>query len=119
MPTAALYIRLSREDREKPETAESESIKNQQALLIRYCESENIDIAVGVGPCIGTFPASAVVERLEGLARVMSIEKRLIVHLEYGAALAVYLVGKLCVSDVLPDRALAGKQEDIDVVNGN
>ena len=44
MPKAALYIRLSREDREKPETAESDSIKNQQALLIRYCVDNNVDI---------------------------------------------------------------------------
>ena len=44
MPKAALYIRLSREDREKPETAESESIKNQQALLLRYCVDNNLDI---------------------------------------------------------------------------
>lgn len=44
MPKAALYVRLSREDREKPETAESESIMNQQMMLFEYCRAQGWEV---------------------------------------------------------------------------
>ena len=40
---AALYVRLSREDRNKV-GAESESIINQQILLLEYCRQQNWDV---------------------------------------------------------------------------
>ena len=35
-----IYIRLSREDEEKTESCESESIQNQRTLLMQYIEQE-------------------------------------------------------------------------------
>lgn len=45
MPKAALYVRLSREDRDKVDKSlESESIINQQIMLLEYCKKQGWDV---------------------------------------------------------------------------
>lgn len=45
MPKAALYVRLSREDRDKSDKSlESESIINQQIMLLSFCEKQGWDV---------------------------------------------------------------------------
>lgn len=45
MPKAAIYCRLSEEDRGKEDpTADSESIRNQKALLCRYAQERDWEI---------------------------------------------------------------------------
>ena len=45
MPKAAIYCRLSEEDRGKADpTADSESIRNQKALLCRYAQERDWEI---------------------------------------------------------------------------
>ena len=45
MVSAAVYLRLSDEDRnKKSEADESESIQNQKSLLTDYCRQRNWDI---------------------------------------------------------------------------
>ena len=39
-----IYIRLSKEDEEKPETKESESVTNQRNLLIKYLQENNLTL---------------------------------------------------------------------------
>ena len=41
-PSAALYIRLSSEDKEKQN--ESESVTNQRSILLRYAKTNNIRV---------------------------------------------------------------------------
>lgn len=41
---AGLYIRLSKEDLEKPEYKDSESVSNQRNLLLQYAEKNNIKV---------------------------------------------------------------------------
>ena len=43
--TAALYVRLSQEDRNKiNKEDESESITNQQTILLEYCKKNGFDV---------------------------------------------------------------------------
>ena len=42
---AAIYCRLSKEDIEKKESDYSESIKNQESMLIEYAKQHNFRIA--------------------------------------------------------------------------
>ena len=39
-----IYIRLSKEDEEKPEYKESESVSNQRNLLMQYLEQNNLKL---------------------------------------------------------------------------
>lgn len=45
MPKVAIYVRLSREDRDKfDKSADSESIINQQIMLLEFCKTQNWDV---------------------------------------------------------------------------
>ena len=41
---AALYIRLSQEDRNKKYESDSESVKNQREILNKYCVDNSISV---------------------------------------------------------------------------